>query len=71
MELLARTGTHAIVEFIEKRDSQVQRLLASREDIFDAYSETGFENALSGMFRIVRKQPIAGAHRVMYHVQRI
>jgi 2-polyprenyl-3-methyl-5-hydroxy-6-metoxy-1,4-benzoquinol methylase len=71
MELLARAGTHAIVEFIEKRDSQVQRLLASREDIFDAYSETGFENALSGMFRIVRKQPIAGAHRVMYHVQRI
>jgi SAM-dependent methyltransferase len=71
IELLARTGTNAVVEFVEKRDSQVQRLLASREDIFGDYSETGFENALSGIFRIVRKQPIAGAHRVMYHVQRI
>ena len=71
IELLARTAAHAIVEFVEKRDSQVQRLLASREDIFGEYSETGFENALSGIFRIVRKQPIAGAHRVMYHIQRV
>lgn len=71
VELLARMGTHAIVEFVEKSDSQVQRLLASREDIFEEYSEMGFENALSGAFRIVRKQPIAGAYRVMYHIRRI
>jgi ribosomal protein L11 methylase PrmA len=69
IELLAHAGTSAIVEFVEKSDSQVQRLLASREDIFDEYSETGFENALTGTFRIVRKQPISGAHRVMYHIQ--
>ena len=69
--LFARAGASVIVEFIEKRDSQVQRLLASREDIFAEYSEAGFENALSGIFRIVRKQPIAGAQRVMYHLQRI
>ena len=69
-ELLARMGTHAVVEFVDKRDSQVQRLLASREDIFDGYSETGFESALSGTFRIVRKQPITGAHRVLYHLRR-
>jgi SAM-dependent methyltransferase len=71
MELLAHAGTHTVVEFVEKRDSQVQRLLASREDIFDGYSETGFENALSGLFTIVRKQPIAGAHRVLYHLRRV
>jgi SAM-dependent methyltransferase len=71
IELLWRTGTHVVVEFVEKRDSQVQRLLASREDIFEGYSETGFENALAGLFRIVRTQPIAGAHRVMYHLRRI
>jgi SAM-dependent methyltransferase len=71
IELLAHTGSNCIVEFVEKRDSQVQRLLASREDIFDGYSETGLENALSGMFRIVRKQPIAGAQRVLYHIRRL
>jgi SAM-dependent methyltransferase len=71
VELLARVGSRAVVEFIDKRDSQVQRLLASREDIFDEYSQAGFENALRGMFRVVRKQQIAGAHRVLYHLQRI
>ena len=28
------------------------------------------ENALAGTFRIVRKQQIAGTHRVLYHIQR-
>lgn len=71
VELLARMGTDAIVEFVDKNDSQVQRLLASREDIFDEYCETGFESALSGAFRIIRKQPLSGAHREMYHLKRI
>jgi ribosomal protein L11 methylase PrmA len=71
IELLARTGTNGVVEFVEKNDSQVQRLLASREDIFGEYSQTGFENALSGIFRIVRKEPIADAHRVLYQIKRI
>ncbi|HSV92880.1 MAG TPA: class I SAM-dependent methyltransferase, partial [Desulfobacterales bacterium] len=71
VELLARVGAQAIVEFIDKRDSQVRRLLASREDVFDAYTEEGFEAALAGAFRIVRRQPIAGAHRVLYHLARV
>lgn len=68
--LLARFGADAIVEFVDKRDSQVQRLLASREDIFGEYTEAGFERALAGAFRIVRKQPIAGSHRLLYHLRR-
>jgi SAM-dependent methyltransferase len=71
VELLARLGTDGIVEFVDKHDSQVQRLLASREDIFDEYTEAGFESALSGVFRVIRKQQIAGTCRVMYHIRRI
>jgi SAM-dependent methyltransferase len=70
-ELLARAGRQAVVEFVDKRDSQVRRLLASREDIFDGYTEAGFEGALAGAFRIVQKQPIAGTHRVLYHLARV
>lgn len=70
VELLARFGADAIVEFVDKRDSQVRRLLASREDIFGEYTEAGFERALAGAFRIARKQPIGGAHRVLYHLRR-
>ncbi len=68
--LFSRAGTNVVVEFVGKRDAQVQRLLASREDIFGEYSDAGFESALSGTFRIVRKQQIDGTHRVMYHLRR-
>ena len=71
VELLARIGPDAVVEFVDKSDSQVQRLLASREDIFDGYTEAGFERALSGAFSIVRKQPIVGTRRVLYHLRRV
>jgi SAM-dependent methyltransferase len=67
-ELLARVGTQAVVEFVDKRDSQVKRLLASREDIFGDYTEAGFEKALGSTFRIIRREPITGAHRVLYHL---
>ena len=69
--LLARTSAHAVVEFVDKRDSQAQRLLASRPDIFDGYSQSGFESAFSGLFRIIRREPVAGAHRLLYHLARI
>ena len=69
--LLARTSAHAVVEFVDKRDSQVQRLLSSRQDIFDEYSQSGFESAFSGLFRIIRRQPIPGAHRLLYHLARV
>jgi ribosomal protein L11 methylase PrmA len=71
VQLLARIGPNVILEFIDKRDSQAQRLLASREDIFGEYSASGLEAALVGVFRIVRKQPLDGTHRVMYHARRI
>jgi ribosomal protein L11 methylase PrmA len=71
MELFFRTGADVIVEFIEKNDTQVQRLLASRDDIFEDYSVEGFERALSGLFRIVTKQPLPGARRLLYHVHRL
>jgi hypothetical protein len=71
MALFARTGAECVVEFVGKADSQVQRLLASREDVFDEYTETGFESAMAGVFRTVRKMPIEGTHRVMYHLRRI
>jgi SAM-dependent methyltransferase len=70
VELLARIAPAAVVEFVDKRDSQVQRLLASREDIFDGYSQEGFERSLAGLFRIVRREAIAATHRVLYLLHR-
>lgn len=56
----------AIIEFVPKSDTQVQRLLATREDIFSEYTQEGFEAAFGRCFRIVRSERIAGSERALY-----
>ena len=55
-----------IIEFVPKQDSQVQRLLASRVDIFDDYTQQGFERAFEQCFSVERTEKIAGTERVLY-----
>ncbi|MEN9407814.1 MAG: hypothetical protein RLZZ455_1030 [Candidatus Parcubacteria bacterium] len=66
----AKIGKHLIVEFIEKEDSQVQILLANREDIFDEYTKEHFEAAFAEYFTIKRAVPIKGSKRVLYLMER-
>ena len=59
-----------IIEFIPKSDSQVQRLLASREDIFDNYNQKCFEYEFSKHFTIRRSANIRNSQRVVYFMER-
>ena len=63
---LAELGETAIVEFVPKEDSQVQRLLASREDIFPDYSQAGFEREFGSYFTVLQKEPIPDSQRTVY-----
>ena len=59
-----------IIEFVPKRDSQVQRLLSNREDIFDGYNQQGFERDFGERFTIQRKRRIADSDRTLYLMKR-
>lgn len=63
---LAALGRWLVIEFVPKEDSQVQRLLATREDIFPAYTLEGFEAAFAESFELVEKTPITGSKRTLY-----
>jgi len=63
-------GKNVIVEFIPKSDSQVQKLLSSREDIFDHYTLEDFETAFSKYFKIIQKEAIRGSQRTIYLMER-
>ena len=65
-EFFSRTGKHLIVEFIPKEDSQVQKLLATREDIFPDYSRSGFEKNFEKFFAIKKSESIRGSKRILY-----
>jgi ribosomal protein L11 methylase PrmA len=68
--LFAQLAGHAIVEFVPKQDAMVQRLLASRRDIFDDYSANGFGRAFAKHFDVVSETPITDSARTLYHFRR-
>ncbi|NQX87492.1 MAG: SAM-dependent methyltransferase [Halioglobus sp.] len=55
-----------IIEFVPKSDSQVKRLLATRDDIFTRYTKEGFEHAFSGRFSIEQSAPVPDSERTLY-----
>ncbi|MGD9546116.1 MAG: class I SAM-dependent methyltransferase [Candidatus Krumholzibacteriia bacterium] len=70
-DFLASAGRRLIIEFVPKPDSQVQRLLASRDDIFPFYHQEGFESAFARRFTILDRVPIPGTLRSLYLMARI
>lgn len=66
----ARLGRRLLVEFVPKSDSQVARLLVTREDVFDRYTREEFERAFTGPFEIVRRVPLADSERALYVMSR-
>jgi hypothetical protein len=62
-------GRALIVEFVPKQDPQVQRLLENREDIFDDYHQSTFEQAFGRHFHLRESAPIGADGRVLYLMQ--
>jgi SAM-dependent methyltransferase len=69
-EFFHRLAPSLIVEFVPKGDPQVQRLLATREDIFPDYTPAGFERSFAARWNISRTERIAGSERVLYLMRR-
>ncbi len=61
-----KLGEWLIIEFVPKSDSQVQRLLASRDDVFPNYTVEGFETAFQHDFEVVRTVPVPDSERTLY-----
>jgi len=60
-----------IIEFVPKEDSQVKKLLATRQDIFQDYTLEGFEDAFSSSFHILKKERIDNSMRTLFLMERL
>ncbi|MEH6585540.1 MAG: hypothetical protein V7720_03225 [Halioglobus sp.] len=69
--LLAELTDWLIIEFVPKSDSQVIRLLETRQDIFPDYTEEGFEQAFGKYFCTKNKKLVVGSDRTLYLMQSI
>jgi ribosomal protein L11 methylase PrmA len=66
----ACAATTLVIEFVPKEDSQVQRLLATRADVFPHYTQAAFEAAFLDLFEVLAKEPVPGTTRTLYAMRR-
>ena len=66
----SKLGENLIIEFVPKEDSQVQKLLKTRKDIFDWYDINHFEESMLKYFSIVKKDKIKNSKRTIYLMKR-
>jgi len=69
-DYFAGLGSWLVIEFVPKSDSQVQRLLASRKDIFTDYNQETFEAVFSENFTIHESVAIRGSERRLYLMEK-
>lgn len=67
---LAECGRFLIIEFVPKSDSQVRRMLSTREDVFAHYSIEDFEESFSRFFTIKKKSNISESERTIYLMEK-
>jgi 2-polyprenyl-3-methyl-5-hydroxy-6-metoxy-1,4-benzoquinol methylase len=65
-EFLSLVCKSLIIEFVLKSDSQVQRLLQTKKDVFQNYNETEFVNSFEKYFTIVSRNPIEKSNRIVF-----
>jgi len=57
---------YLVIEFVPKEDSKVQKLLLTREDIFQNYTKQVFEKAFERFFSIESNDRLKDSERVLY-----
>jgi ribosomal protein L11 methylase PrmA len=67
---LSRVCRFLIIEFVPRTDSQVQRLLATREDIFADYTQEAFEAEFGRLFTLRDSARVTGSERTLYLMEK-
>ena len=71
-ELFSRlTSKYLIVEFVPKDDSQAQRLLRTREDIYTGFTQDAFEQSFLAYFAIESCHSLPGSLRTIYFMSKL
>ena len=65
-----RLCQNLIIEFVPKTDSQVQKLLASRKDVFNEYNEKDFKQSFGEYFEILGAHNISESDRTIFWLKK-
>ena len=68
--LFAKLGPWLLIEFVPAEDSQTQKVLAGRDELFAHYTQAEFERAYGDYFTIEKQLPVEGSLRRLYLMKR-
>lgn len=71
LDWLHERRAHVVLEWVDREDPLVQRLLMNRRDVFSDLGQDVFLQALSGRFRIVQRRQLSSAGRCLYWLEPI
>jgi ribosomal protein L11 methylase PrmA len=69
-EYFKEFGEYLVLEFVPKSDSQVQKLLSTRKDIFPAYNEKDMKQAFEEHYKLIKEVGILGTERTLHLFKR-
>ena len=69
-EFFARLSRFLIIEFVDRNDSQFQRLLSTREDTFPGYTQADFEREFDRFFKTQLRERVGASARTLYWLER-
>lgn len=67
---LAELGCSVVIEFPTKEDPMVKRLLLNKHDQYSEYTIDSFEQNVSRVFRIEKREELSSRTRVLYFLKR-
>jgi len=70
LDWLAGLGADLVIEFVDRGDPMVKRLLLNKADQYHDYDRASFETSLAARFTIARTEPLESGTRVLYHATR-
>ncbi len=69
LDQLGAVAPEGVVEWVDKKDGMVQRMLTLRKDVYDDYTWENFKSLLESRYRVVKVTETHGGNRKLCHVR--
>ena len=69
IDWLSSLNATVVLEYVDRKDAQVQQLLANREDVFSDYSIEAFRHHVDRCFTVIKELPLADGTRSLFWLQ--
>ena len=66
VDWLGSLDSHLVIEFVNKDDAMVKKLLQNKDDIYDDYTLESFERSLERRFEVIEKETFHDGTRTLY-----